>query len=304
MGVRLTILLLSVFLLSLGFASAVACADLNTTIFQTLVCGSTPDSALGLGAVDICNVCYPCGVADDVCPEDFYTGTAGRGSCRFCPDPDCKVLIDGVVRDANGNPINNSEIVALYEPDIKEVVNITDSTGYYRGLIRTGFNRLYVRYQDYDSRIVIADIFRLNNGVVKTIDFIDDVAIEPGSCSSSCTDNFGERCKASCDGINACQFNNYTVSNLCDDKIAGTRLFLDADQTKYIICCDPSANVQGVPVYNTLTERLVASVGFRSDFAGGLREGADNLVTFTQRTRSHGERVTLEVAVWSAEDLN
>lgn len=303
MGVRLTILMVFMFLLALGSVSALACADFPINEFQSLVCGSTPDSALGLGAVDVCSICYPCGVSDGVCPEDFYTDNSGRGSCRFCPDPDCKVLIDGLVHDTNATGVANATIVAIYEPDIKEIIAITDVSGYYQGPIRTGFNRLFVRYEDYDSRIVTADIKRLSSGVVKTIDFIGDVAIEPGSCSSTCTDTFGNRCKASCNGINGCQFDaGNQAALLCDDKIAGSRVFLPGNTDSYIICCN-NDTVQGATVIDT-AHRINLSISFRTDFAGGLREGADDLVTFTQRTRSHGERVNLQVAVWGAEDTN
>ncbi|MCA9478145.1 MAG: carboxypeptidase regulatory-like domain-containing protein [Nanoarchaeota archaeon] len=290
MGVRFPLLIVLSFFLSLAAAVAaqasvipgISCADQPG--FDTLVCGATPDSALGYGAVDICGACYPCGYADGVCPEDFYADGTGRGSCRFCPDPDCAVTINGTVKDKNGNTVSNAEIVALYEPDTKEVISATDILGNYVGQIRTGFNKLFVRYQDYDSRIVQEDITRSSNGVVKTVDFTGADAIEPGTCSESCTDNFGLRCKASCDGINGCQFANYTVSTLCDDKIAGTRVFLSDDT--YITCCE------GATVHSAFTERI-------GDFSGELRGDAEDLITYTQRTRSRGERVDLQVAVWN-----
>ncbi len=289
MGVRFTILLAVLFLLALATVSAESCAQM--TGYNSLVCGGSPDSSLGVGAVDICNVCYPCGAADGVCPEDFYTDASGRGSCRFCPDPDCMVLIDGTVEDTTNSGVEGANIIALYEPDIKETVGITNINGYYTATVRTGYIKLYVSYQDFDSRILNVDIIREHNsGVVKTVDFTGVAAIEPGSCSATCTDNFGTRCKASCDGINGCQFNNHTVSTLCDDKIAGSRVFLTEDS--YITCC------QGSEVEYTDDNRIDSF----SPFAGQLKNGADDLVTFTQRARSFGERVNLQVVVWGSNE--
>lgn len=299
MGVRFLVLIISFTILLSTAVTAVACADLPD--FQNLVCGGTPDSKLGAGAVDICNVCYPCGAADGVCPEDFYTAASGQGSCRFCPDPDCLVTIDGAVEDIFGEPVVNANVVALYEPDIKEVIAITDASGYYQGEVRTGYIKLYVDFEDFDSKIVTVDVSRSSNGVVETVDFLGGNAIEPGSCRASCTDNFGDRCKASCDGINGCGFNVVTgpsgqvnVGLLCDDKLVGSRAFLPGSDTDYVLCC------QGNFVYSANDERISTS----PIFTGQLRESAqaDDLVTFQQRTRLAGERVTIQVAVFGSEE--
>lgn len=292
MGVRFTVLMILISLLTVSSAYAIACADLPG--YQTLVCGSTPDSGSGLGAVDVCNICYPCGAADGVCPEDFYTSGDGQGSCRFCPDPDCLVTINGTVEDVYGNPVFNASITVLYEPDIKETLGQTNPDGTYQVQVRTGFIKIYVAFEDYDSRIIDVDIKRSTTPIAKTINFIGGDAIEPGSCSASCTDNFGNRCKASCAGINGCSYESFQIATLCDDKIIGSRVFLPGSDTDYVLCC------QGTNIYSTNNERISTS----PTFTGQLRDGtlADELVTFTQRTRSAGERVTIQVAVWGSQE--
>ena len=266
-------------------ALAQTCAE--RADYSTLVCGSTPNSALGFGAVDICGDCYPCGVADGVCPEDFYTSSIGRGSCRFCPDPDCQVSINGMVENADGTPINGASVIAIYEPNIRETIATSLADGTYQGLIRTGFVRLFVRYEDFDSRVIYTDIERLGSGIVKTIDFTGSDAVEPGTCQPSCTDTFGNRCKASCDGINSCTFKNATVALLCDDKIAGTLVYINDDD--YIVCCD------GFTSGRASDDRFVADPGFFIE----SETNVSNLVTYIQRTRRSGERVNVNVAVWN-----
>jgi hypothetical protein len=296
MGVKHIAIFSVIFLLAMTISYAQSCAEMVN--FNTLVCGGAPDSALGTGAVDICNVCYPCGADDGVCPEDFYADGSGRGSCRFCQDPDCLVTIDGNVEDSEGFGVEGASIIALYEPDIKETVGVTDGVGYYTADVRSGYIKLYVSFEDFDSRIIDVDIPR-ETGVVATVNFAGANAIEPGSCDASCTDNFGNRCKASCNGINGCAFDvidgpsgQVSASLLCDDKIVGSRAFLPGSDTEYVLCC------QGNEVFSTDDNRIDAS----SPASGQLVTGADDLVTFTQRVRSAGERVNLQVVVWGSDE--
>lgn len=286
MNKRFTFIIVIILLLTVAFAFAVSCADRDD--FQTLVCGSTPNSFSGFGAVDVCNECYPCGVSDGVCPEDFYNKNIGQASCRFCPDPDCNVSISGFVKDDNNVAVNGATIVALYEPDIKQEIATTGPTGFYSGFIRTGSNSLFVRYEDYDSRIIEQFIYRENGAIAN---FVGDSAIEPGTCTEQCTDSFGSRCKSSCNGVSGCEFDPEVLA-ICDDKIAGSLVFLDEAKTKYVICC--TGNVEEF----LSTDRFSAEVGFSE---GGLSKNANNLVTVTQRTRLRGERVNLQVTVWDSK---
>jgi hypothetical protein len=280
-------------LFSFSSVFALSCAD--QLEFNNLVCGGAPDSVLGLGAVEVCNHCYPCGADDGVCPEDFYTSIDGRGSCRFCPDPDCLVGVEGIVELSAGDniPIGGAQVVAIYDGE-EEDIAITDSNGSFSARVRTGLIDFFVRYEDFDSRVISQDINRIDPTAVQRVDFVDDFGLEPGTCSNSCTSVTGNRCKASCDGINGCQFENFSVANLCDDKLVGTRVFLE--NGNYIECC--AGNTEISPEET----RIQAQPSFADQsIAGAQDRGAGNdLVTFTQRTRSNGERVNLQVVVWNS----
>ena len=200
--------MLSIFLFVSSFAFAAAgigsIADINYEQFQVteglgactgkVVCGAvSPNSFYGFGAVEICGECYPCGVEDGVCPEDFSEKDT-RTSCRGCPDPDCMTPISGIVRrESDLAPVPGVKVVAYYGNDVFQPVSsvLTDALGQYFGKVPSGFIRIFVSDSMYDSPLMNVDVIR---GVNATT----DINITKALCNDDCTGAYGETCKASC----------------------------------------------------------------------------------------------------------
>jgi hypothetical protein len=284
MRVSKAIIIFSLLLFAVPSVLAVTCA--NDPNFNSLVCGSQPISALGYGAVDVCGLCYPCGASDGVCPEDFYSSGAGRGSCRFCPDPDCANPVEGFVEDTDGNPVEGASVVVVYGDDIQEEIGVTDAAGFYSGSARSGFARIFVNYADFDSRTLYRDIARSTS--VQQVDFVGPNALQAGSCRSDCTNLYGSRCQASCNGVNGCLFASFDVAVACDGKEPGTRIFID--ENRYYECC------AGDVTYNLTEERFLANPSF--DTQAETSSDVEELVTYVQRTRNKGEGINVHVVVW------
>ncbi|MGM5481289.1 MAG: hypothetical protein ACQESE_02660 [Nanobdellota archaeon] len=232
--------------LSLAFDSSRPCNQ--QTEFSTLVCGATPNSLQGYGAVDICGQCHPCGMSDGVCPEDFYSDGM-RTSCKNCPDPDCKsdknsvtvkVRVEGI-----SEPSVDADVSVIY-PDGTELLGNTgtdDIKGELTAPVRSGLIKLKAEYADYDSQIAEVYVPRGESTAETT------VYLSEGSCNEDCTGSFREVCKADCDGINNCAFASYTgeldtytssmIASRCNFKPIGDKIELERNETHitYATCC-------------------------------------------------------------------
>ncbi|MGM5480412.1 MAG: hypothetical protein ACQESC_03045 [Nanobdellota archaeon] len=227
---------------------SIACDQQSS--FSTLVCGATPNSLQGYGAVDICGRCYPCGADDGVCPEDFFSEGV-RTSCKNCPDPDCKT--NNTVRvnvTVNGDPAPfDAEVTAIY-PFSQVVLGTTNSSSHIESEVRSGLIKFRAEYSDFDSQVTRAFIPR--GGHNTTV-----VDLSQGSCFSDCTGSFHEICKADCLGVNNCSFPSFTtddypylsqnyssttIANRCDYKTVGDKVFLEENSTHQIsvVCCGGS----------------------------------------------------------------
>ncbi|MFP4119139.1 MAG: hypothetical protein ACLFTH_03730 [Candidatus Woesearchaeota archaeon] len=216
------------------------------TTFSTLVCGATPNSVQGYGAVDICGKCYPCGADDGVCPEDFYSDGV-RTSCKNCPDPDCGKdesntnTVTVKVKLEDGGTVD-SEVVAIY-PYGEESLGNTGSDGILENkVVRSGRIRFKAIYSDFDSQI--AETYIPRGGHNETT-----IYLSQGSCHEDCTGAFREICKADCAGVNNCSFSSYEgtqksydageIATLCDYKPIGDKIKLEQNSTHtvYATCC-------------------------------------------------------------------
>lgn len=300
------LLFLGVLLLSVGIASAVSCfADPN---YLTLVGGSTPNSAIGYGAVDICGECYVCGANDGVCPEDFYSTSSNKqGSCRNAPDPDCLVEISGIV-STSGIPIPGADIVIRIGDEIR-TVGTSDDDGYFTvqvpsGLIKLSafFQSITSAFEDYDSDVLDLEVVRGNPLTGITIE------MQKGSCTSQCTGSFGKTCKAACQGVNSCEFTNPSafaaslqvpalnsydssyIASQCDRLPVGTSLTLykNATHIVYADCCTGTPYVEKRPELTSL------------DSSGN--ECIDDLGTHIIKTRYKGQSVKVVVKSWKSSN--
>lgn len=279
--------------LALSLATAPTCEELNED-----VCGTTPNSAIGYGAVDICNNCYVCGVSDGVCPEDFYSSvTKMQGSCRNCPDPDCTAQVSGTVMSTEGNPIPNARIFVTYGQGQVEIAT-TDENGYYSTLSAVaGMVKFHASYSDYDTEIVSAEIVRGSTGNVV------DITVSPGACNADCTDIFGTVCKANCHTNNGCLFTDgryyagnqlntfYTraeIASRCDGYSPGTRLpvYQNTTHIVYAECCSGGTVAEERPALRPLEE--------------GENNCIDNLGTHVVKAKYRGQTVRVVVKAWQS----
>ncbi len=206
--------------------------------FETLVCGATPNSYQGYGAVDICSKCYPCGVSDGVCPEDFYSNGM-QTDCHNCPDPDCTGNVTVNVKTDGGSTVS-ADVYALYS-DGQENVGTTTDGSLENAVVRSGNIEFRADYSDYDSEIVSTYVPR--GGHNET-----NIMISKGSCNKDCTGSFNNVCKASCDGVAGCTYNSskyFTRSKIkasCEGKQIGEKVKVGSNEThiQYAVCCDGS----------------------------------------------------------------
>lgn len=244
------LILLLISLLSFSVVLAGTCfQDPN---YLTLVGGSTPNSIAGYGAIDLCGECKPCGAADNVCPEDFYsTVTSMRGSCRNWPDPDCTSTITGYVKSVENNPIKDAIVYQTTATGYQQIATTIDG-GYFTAKVTAGITEFYASYEDFDTEIVKKEIIRGVEGQV-------NITMSPGACTADCTDIFGSVCKAECQGVNGCSFTDATsyqaiftpanVALMCDNFAPGTRLPVNQTDNNitYSICCNNATTPQRAP---------------------------------------------------------
>lgn len=236
-----------IILFSASSALALVGSCNNQNNFETLVCGGTPNSVSGFGAVEICGNCYPCGQADGICPEDFYsTVTQMQGNCRLCPDPDCPATIKGYVFE-KGIEVPNAEIITTYNGQgaIEEVdkINKTNTSGQYTGSIPAGKHKMFIQFGSFKSPTQIVEI---NRGENKEINF----TINRGSCNADCTIGSTGLCSANCNNQEGCVFPENTtidssltsefIASKCDSLEGGTSILNLGEfnnEVHRITCC-------------------------------------------------------------------
>ena len=216
-----------------------------------LVCGVFPDSQYGYGLVEFCGTCYPCGVSDGVCPEDFaQEGIVG--SCKNCPDPDCLVNISGRVYSAEGGAgVPEKEVFTYYSSSPTSGINVANSTsgGQYNAQVPSGKITLLVKDLDWDSEILNLNLVRGTN--YENI----DIKIKESHCNSDCTDSSGV-CRADCANQNGCEYyplsassfslTSSQVADSCNYNSLGTQKDLGEDEDNYYrydCCNDDSVDI-------------------------------------------------------------
>lgn len=202
------------------------------TDFATLVGGATPDSAAGFGAVDICGYCYTCGVADGICPEDFYSN-GQQGSCSGYADPDCTGCILGSAQinfsDVGLQAAQDAQVhVRYYEPHLQSLSGpvsasnggVLSSTGDFSNvpIISGVLASVWVQYTDPFATgplaTYISEQVNITSGTVTRGAACYDVdtlnggtfTLNPAPCQADCTRGSGLSCDPSCNGINGCQY--------------------------------------------------------------------------------------------------
>lgn len=185
------IVIISAVALVQGFADTGPCVTFSNS--QQTACGYTVSSNIGQGAVELCQNCFMCGDADDICPEDF------GANCSGCADPDCLVTITINVHKADGTPLGNAEIVIDLD-HIPLIVEHTDDAGRITMDVPQGDYPIRVEYPGYPYQQFPAPT---TSGT-----HTQNVIMTAGECSSECTIwkqlINQELCDVSCRGDNGC----------------------------------------------------------------------------------------------------
>lgn len=272
----------------------------------TLVCGNTMSSISGYGAVEICGNCYECGIADGVCPEDFYSQTNNlQASCANCPDPDCTASIYGHVTDSTtGGDAIDAVIYAQYPSWLggqTEIASANLDGNYNASGILTGTTTFYAKLYKPDNSI-FSDIQTktLHRGDATEINF----SVKPAECQPDCTRGQISVCDESCNGINGCSFPAiapYTSNevatmmngantnpaervNILEEKNATAITFT------YLLACTDGPHEE---IRQNRTITLVNSTG--------NNEGVEDLATYVQRVLYNGELVSLTAHVYTKD---
>ncbi|MGV8171399.1 MAG: carboxypeptidase-like regulatory domain-containing protein [Candidatus Woesearchaeota archaeon] len=244
----LIVVMFSLIIASIGITMALEWCTMDLMWTPTeCVCTHTPDSPMGFGQVIIGPNTYSCNaINDSICPEDFKDPSTGIvGNCANCIDPDCFGSISGIIRDVNGNPVEN---VVITSHPISFITGIdlgrsttTDSNGQY---ILTGSptGTYYVSASKdgYDTQMIE---ITMNVGASIIVNFL----LSDDTCHDDCTDSYN-RCNSRCDGVTfndtntKCQFYNETVKNLCNGKIKSTEVYIGPvlgfpEMGWFIECC-------------------------------------------------------------------
>lgn len=255
----------------------------NYVFASTFTCDAHPKNNLFLGnpdydAVELCGLCYVCGEADGVCPEDFGN-TTNTAKCIDSPDPDCPANVEGYVRELlTDNEIVNAK-VSIIPPasstTLHPVVVFTDTEGYYRVTNVTSGRWIFrAEKPGYDTEV---KNFILEKGGTNIVNFL----LPEGTCNQDCTNSFG-RCSAECAGVNGCVYDNPTVQNLCDDRSPGSFVITNTSGefiTK-VGCC------RGQPVIKEFRPKA------------RVYGDMENLVTRSVVLTLNGEPVTIHFSIW------
>jgi len=234
------VFLISVLLLS-STAIAITCQQAGS-----FACESTPSSALGFGAVDICDNCHVCGVSDGVCPEDFYDSSATlQGSCLHCPDLDCQAGLNVTVIDQYGDVFGGATVEVQYDyPSVVNPEADTLTTG------RVSFPNIYSGHatllvsDEPSEMIALSQEINLTRGETGELIFTN---FSQAACQSDCTRGDG-RCHEDClnDIASGCtisgplfNFTENAVSQACHLSPNGTnvRLGQEGNLIYFASCC-------------------------------------------------------------------
>lgn len=297
MGVftKQVVLAIIILLSIIGLASAVSCSSIGNA-----VCGNTPSSTTGFGAVEICNECYACGVSDGICPEDFYSNSNGlQGSCGNCPDPECTAFIEGHVYTDLGEAVDATHIWASYQTGgAEELVDLTktDEDGYYHSnnSLRSGFAiTLFARYVDLYTGLVYQSENQVET-IIRGENYDFDFVVKEAKCNSDCTRGTVPYCDPTCQGDNGCVYKeraDYPLPrtiNEAKNKLVGTRIDLGKSvfptHTKY-------------DYFNACDGKIQTETRYQLQI-GAASNTIAHLITRSTRVRYNGEPVDLVVTYW------
>ena len=252
-------------------------------------CGVPSNSENGYGAVELCGVVYPCGVSDDVCPEDFFDSGEGdglQGNCSNCADPDCLALAKVQVYNPQGAAESGVSITISYAGSHLPVIpsRVTNISG------EVSFDSIYsgfatVTAQKFGFATQVKEVLFERKNDQELIVFQE---FKEASCEADCTRESSIYCDADCHGSNGCEFPTPNVEGLgtIDFKTicappqtnSSKNLVGYVDGTAYFANCGSGElDNQSRPIIDLTKQNLLIS----------------GLMNHVQSVRLHGEQIFL-----------
>lgn len=212
---------------------------LSALSFAAIAIPYAPPCLTPPGGVQICGLCYDCGVLDGVCPEHYG---------KNCADPDCTYgYIYGFVDDNLGNPLEDVQIEVI-NPGIPAgfYLGSTDSSGYYNLTVPGGF------FYDVIASLPLYEP-KVDNATVAVdenvrMDFT--LSLTNSLCKADCT-RINNICDSDCDFWNGCRFDTTIAKLSCDGRPRG--FVVDAGGQD-IVCCEGRIS----SYESTIQPRLIA----------------------------------------------
>ncbi len=285
--INITIILLLISIIAL---SGLANADCSTMS----VCGNSPDSNLGFGVAEICGQCYACGVADGICPEDFYdAANTLQGSCAYCPDPDCGAEINVSVKDNDNNALGGVDIIVPYPGNnINSQIITTNISGeaHFDAYSAKSIT-IIASKQNYQTQHKTINLTRGESQAVEFTNF------QQADCQADCTrgDNI---CHATCIGNNGCTMNttggneivnSSDIATACEYKGPGDAiLFTHQGNEYYTINCCAGGVIQ--------TTRPTIDINNYQE--PGTKGEINNLVSHVQGAYYNNEQIFIVSTIW------
>lgn len=187
------IILVTIVVIVQGDVGDGVCVDFGNA--KETACGFTVDSDYGNGAVELCQDCFACGYADDICPQDFGV------NCSQCCDPDCLINVSGRVTGPMGEAIINAEVIVDLD-HLTPYFTRTDDNGDYKIEVPRCECNIRINAEGYpyiDIPVPYEQAAPIQN--------LDTIVTIP-DCSAECTtwDSIagGTKCQTICEGDNGC----------------------------------------------------------------------------------------------------
>ena len=221
----------------------VGLANANSCTTMTSQCSSNmPDSTLGFGAAEICGECYLCGVADGVCPEDFYDSSEQlQGSCALCPDPDCSSTLEITIINEGGLPNSGDANIDItyIETTVPSITNRhTDASGTatinaYSGNVNVRIQEEGYATQSQDITLIRGETYHLTFTNFSEAPCQEDNTRGDGVCHEECYIEYS---------FPVNELGNYTANDVitaCNQKNTNTTAMLGSSENHYFStgCC-------------------------------------------------------------------
>ena len=194
---------------------------------------ATCDNAAGVCDSAVANKCIAKSTPE-ICTDGLDNDCNGQTDSA---DSFCNGQIQGIVKDNDGNPIDEAR-VSFVDENLNEIAfTYTNVNGNYGPItLPFGSYKIIASHPDYVSQVI--EITLEPRGTL-TVDFTDNNALVEGTvCEDDCTYAGDNTIHKECNGINGCNFYDAQAALVCD--LAQPGWIRDYSSTQQIQCPEGS----------------------------------------------------------------